>query len=254
MNEWCSNPRVTRDVADEVRGVERVIVILLVFAYFVLGYLWAGSDHARATAGYAVPWLDGRIPLVPAFILFYMLGYLFVLLPAIVLRQRRDFEAGVVVLVAMLSLAFLLFQSFPIYMFKEYATGTDFLSGLTRYQQRADLSVNNLPSLHVTLNVYAWALLCFRARELALWVLPLLVGIVLSTLLVKQHLVVDVLGGLLLAALGFCTWMWLRQSGGVRVMYALALAWVAGVLLTGMLSVQGGMRLAVDSLAKIAGQ
>lgn len=231
---------------------EQSFVATLVFLFFLVGYLWSGSGHTLEATWDARTWLDDRIPLVPAFILFYMLGYVFVLVPAFLLRSRQDFDAGIAVFVGMLLLAFLCFQFFPVYMHKLPPLGGDFLSALTRHQQIADVPYNNVPSLHVALNLFAWMLIFFQARRAALWWLPLPVCIVLSTVLVKQHMVIDVLGGIVLAACGFIAWRWLRQHSAARVMYVLTMLLVSVVLLANQRRMGVGMQIISGLLEKIA--
>lgn len=215
---------------------ERFAVVLLLGLFFGVGYLWAGSGHSAADVWFGGIWLDALIPLVPPFIVFYMLGYLFVLSPVFVLRRRGEFEAGVVVFAAMLGLAFLVFHFFPVFMHKPLAMGDDLLSSLTRYQQRADVVVNNLPSLHVALNAFAWLVLFCRARRTALWLLPVVLCIVASTVLVKQHLILDVLGGAAWAGAGFFIWLRLRHRPGTRLLYASTFVVITGLLLARLLA------------------
>lgn len=230
-----------------------LLVTVLVFLFFEVGYLWAGAGHLPHSAWHAATWLDRQIPLVPFFILFYMLGYFFVLSPAFILRRREEFQAGIAVFVLMLGCAFLIFHFFPVYMQKQIAYGSDFFSSLTRYQQRMDVPYNNLPSLHVTLNLYAWLLIFSHTSRKALWWLPLPICIVLSTVLVKQHLLLDLLGGLLLAAAGFCLWRWLRGQSWVRFAYWSALAVVLVTLLGNAERIRQGIAIAGGLLGQAVG-
>jgi membrane-associated phospholipid phosphatase len=242
-------------LAGEVAGApgraERCAVVVLLGLFFGVGYLWAGSGHSAADVWFGGIWLDALIPLVPPFIVFYMLGYVFVLSPVFVLRRRQEFEAGVVVFACMLGLAFLVFHFFPVFMHKPLAMGDDFLSTLTRYQQREDFVVNNLPSLHVALNVFAWLVLLCRARRAALWLLPVVLCIVASTLLVKQHLVLDVLGGAVWAGAGFLAWLRLRRHSGTRMLYASTLVGLATLFLAGLAMGPNGLRGVFGSLATL---
>jgi membrane-associated phospholipid phosphatase len=232
---------------------QALLVAMLVFLFFEVGYLWAGAGHSPRSAWHAATWLDGQIPLVPLFIVFYMLGYFFVLSPAFILRERCDFQAGIAVFVLMLGCAFLIFHLFPVYMHKQIAMGSDFFSSLTRHQQRMDVPYNNLPSLHVTLNVYAWLLIFHQAGRRALWWLPLPICIVVSTVLVKQHLLLDLLGGLVLATAGFLLWRWLRRRDWIRFPYWTALAVMLVALLGNAERIEQGLIIATSLLGKAVG-
>ncbi|WP_067560567.1 phosphatase PAP2 family protein [Halofilum ochraceum] len=245
------DPPLASDFAGAPARAERGAVVLLLGLFFGVGYLWAGSGHSAADVWFGGIWLDALIPLVPPFIVFYMLGYVFVLSPVFVLRRRQEFEAGVVVFAGMLGLAFLVFHFFPVFMHKPLAMGDDFLSTLTRYQQRTDVVVNNLPSLHVALNVFAWLVLFCRARRTALWLLPVVLCIVASTLLVKQHLVLDVLGGAVWAGAGFLAWRRLRHHSGTRMLYASTLVLLVILLVARLAGLPDGPRELLRSLATV---
>jgi len=191
-----------------------------VLIYFQVGYYW--SYHAQSGPGIvdaALP-IDRWIPLIPEFIVFYMLGYLFVLVPCVIVRDRQAFQAATVVFCVMLTVAFLMFRYAPIQMDRTYAVGSDWFSRLTHFQQIKDTAYNNFPSLHVALNVYAYCLIAWQARRISPWWLPLPVLIVCSTLFVKQHLFVDVVGGLLLAWAGYAAFRRLMTLSSRGVLFA----------------------------------
>ncbi len=223
-------PGLGRRLADGLTGLAmRLASCVLVLIYFQVGYYW--SYHAQSGPGIieaALP-IDRWIPLVPEFIVFYMLGYLFVLVPCVLVRDRQAFQAATIVFCMMLTVAFLMFRYAPIQMDRTYAVGSDWFSRLTYFQQTKDTTYNNFPSLHVALNVYAYCLIVWQARRISAWWLPLPVLIVCSTLLVKQHLFVDVLGGLLMAWAGFAGFRRLMALPPRTVLFA----WLAtqGLLL-----------------------
>ena len=196
--------RVARGVAEGIVGLSlRAVSCVLVLVYFQVGYLWSYRPQSGPGVIEAALPVDHWIPLVPEFIVFYMIGYLFVLVPCALVRERKAFFAATVVFCLMLSVSFLIFRYAPIHMEKTVAAGSDWFSRLARFQQTKDTAYNNFPSLHVALNVFAYCLIAWQARRISLWWLPLPLLIVSSTLLVKQHLLVDVIGGLALAWAGF---------------------------------------------------
>jgi membrane-associated phospholipid phosphatase len=174
--------------------------------------------------------LDHMIPLVPQFIVFYMLGYVFVLVPCLAVRGRHDFYAAAVSFCVMLAIAFLMFRYMPVHMQKTMPLGDEWYVRWTRFQQNMDTHYNNFPSLHVALNIFAYSLLAWQARKLSWWWLPLPLLIVLSTLMVKQHLVLDVAGGIALAGIGFALFRALRKRSP-RTVVTLFLICFSGLLL-----------------------
>ncbi|MGB5212000.1 MAG: phosphatase PAP2 family protein [Gammaproteobacteria bacterium] len=210
--------------------VLRAVTCVLVLIFFQVGYYWGYRLHDGPGVFDAELALDRWLPLVPEFIVFYMLGYIFVLVPCLAVRRRHDFYAATVCFCLILAVGFLCFRYLPVHMDKPLATGGEWFARWTRFQQAVDTPYNNFPSLHVALNVFAFGLLSWQARKQSWWWLPIPVLIVLSTLLVKQHLVLDVLAGLLLAGLGVFGFRHL-QARSPRQVLAAFLVCFSGLLL-----------------------
>lgn len=172
-----------------------------IFLFFEFGYIWSAKGHPASDIINGTLPLDHVIPLIPEFIIPYMLGYLFVLTPIFLFNKTQDYYRAVFIFIFTLSIAFILFKLFPIHMSKTYALGSDSFSQLTYFQQKNDTSFNNCPSLHVTLNLYCWGLLLVQYGRRMLWLAWIPAAIIISTLFVKQHLVIDVIGGIILGSL-----------------------------------------------------
>lgn len=208
----------------------RLITCLLALIFFQVGYRWGYADHRGPGVFDATLALDHMLPLVPQFVVFYMLGYVFVLVPCLAVRERHDFYAATVSFSLMLAVAFLMFRYMPVHMQKTLPLGDEWYVRWTRFQQNVDTHYNNFPSLHVGLNVFAYSLLAWQARGLSWWWLPLPLLIVASTLLIKQHLVLDVVAGIVLAAAGFALFRTLRARPP-RIVLSLFLLCFSGLLL-----------------------
>lgn len=208
----------------------RLITCLLALIFFQVGYRWGYADHRGPGVFDATLALDHMLPLVPQFVVFYMLGYVFVLVPCLAVRERHDFYAATVSFSLMLAVAFLMFRYMPVHMQKTLPLGDEWYVRWTRFQQNVDTHYNNFPSLHVGLNVFAYSLLAWQARGLSWWWLPLPLLIVASTLLIKQHLVLDVVAGIVLAAAGFALFRTLRAHPP-RIVLSLFLLCFSGLLL-----------------------
>ena len=62
------------------------------------------------------------------------------------------------------------------------------------------------PSLHVAISFVAW-LYAYRNSKRLFWILsPLILSLWLSTLYLRYHYLIDVVAGLILAPLSFCSW------------------------------------------------
>lgn len=162
----------------------------------------AGAVHYDLSTG-----LDARIPFVPAFILIYVLAYVQWVLGYILIVRDSEALCYRVLAGEMLSklVCCVLFLALPTAMARPEVTGTDVFSRLTGLIYALDSPDNLFPSIHC---LESW--LCFRgaigakslspAYKLGSLVFTLLVFA--SVVLVKQHLAVDILAGVLTAELG----------------------------------------------------
>src|SRR5690349_8794781 len=129
----------------------------------------------------------------------FVLGTL--LLFALVDWTRFRTLALAVILAALAAdLAFIAFQT---YVARPYVVGNDLGARLVRAVYTGDQPYNGFPSLHV-----AFSALCLIAyagwrQAYALAVLPLVAAIIAATVLIRQHYLADVAGGLALAGLAY---------------------------------------------------
>jgi membrane-associated phospholipid phosphatase len=143
------------------------------------------------------------IPFVPAAVLGYLSLYPLFCLAPFVLRTRRELAAltrtlAVVTLAA--GVCFLLIPGLPVFPPPRDLGGWE---GPVLFAKRLALTYNFLPSLHVALTAVCAAVYAMRAGIVGKAVLWLWSGVVsLSTLLLHQHYVVDVVTGYALAWAG----------------------------------------------------
>lgn len=188
----------------------------LVFAYLVLGplllgwfvFVYAGADYLASLHSYRVPlyfqWELG-LPFVPAMVLVYNSLHLAYSIAPFILRTRPEMNALAMVWVLITGMGGVVFLITPFEV--GYAEPSESALGPWRTMYHladdANLTFNAFPSLHV-----AWSIVCVdvyakRARQhgkLLLWLWG--VAMMLSTVLLHQHHVADVVGGFLLAILG----------------------------------------------------
>lgn len=196
LTNTSSAPSASTNQDEQIALWLRIVIGIVVFIYFEVGYLWGQRGHEIATSYYGNSEWDALVPLIPEFIVPYTLGYIFVFVPMLLFKSKQDYYWGASIFILAMSAAFLIFKFFPVYMDKEYATGSDIFSRLTFHQQDSDTNYNNCPSLHVSLNLYCWALLFMKFGRPMLWLIWMPLTIMASTVLVKQHLLIDVVAGI----------------------------------------------------------
>ncbi len=202
-NAWTTLPLI----------YHKLLIATVLLLYFYFGYMEAaGVNKHHPDPLYADVWLDHWIPQWPVFILCYMFGYVFVLTPMFVLQTQQACYRYAAVFWLLMTLSFVIFMCVPVVMDKQVAEGADWFSRLTRFQQHMDSRFNNLPSLHVSLNLLTFLTLRREHPRLGRWLAWVVPLVVASTLLVKQHLLIDCLTGIIAGLLAYRLYCWLMPA------------------------------------------
>ena len=170
-----------------------------ILSYEVLNHIGRGTLINLSTD------FDRAMPLVPVFVVPYLsfIPLVFIVLPLLALRSARVFRAYSLSLFASQMIMNVLYLLVPATVVRPVLESTDVFSVLLRdLVWNLDEPLNTFPSNHVTFSVIA--ILALAALRLGRWwVLPLQIwlGLVcISTLLVYQHVVVDLVSGVLIGA------------------------------------------------------
>ena len=176
------------------------ISLLVIFAVLFLGVnQWTAQRVSDgAPSFYPEIAIDAYIPFVPIFVFGYTLYYVWLFLPMLLLRARAQFYQVMIGLNLVQLPALLFFLLYPSHMTRPAVPRDDISSRLVRFLYHIDPGFNLLPSLHVGHSVLV-ALFFHTFRPKSAWVTMGSALIILSTLLIKQHVVLDVLSGIVLA-------------------------------------------------------
>lgn len=200
-------PGTTRRRVSLSPGVERVALCAAVLAFFAVGYYavaW-GVEPGRARSLPETA-LDQRIPFAPGAVYVYALAYTAVFFPAFVVGCPRLFRRTALAYAVAIALALVVYALAPVSAVDLRADPADvgaggFAGWGVRVLYALDPPTNVLPSLHVALVWLAvwsawkaWPAVGIGAAAAAL-------AITASTTLVKQHFVLDLGAGAVLAAL-----------------------------------------------------
>ncbi|MBI3097231.1 MAG: phosphatase PAP2 family protein [Planctomycetes bacterium] len=171
--------------------------------YFVLN---ASTDSASA-ARLALP-LDRAIVCIPAWEYVYALVYLFLVLPAFVVRDRELLARICCAYGMSMIVSFAIFYLYPVTMDRPEVPVTDFTSWLLRLQYQIDGPNNCFPSIHLSI-AFSCAFGVTKAdRKQGPWLIAIAAVIGISTLFVKAHYIADVIGGITVAVIAY--WIWIR--------------------------------------------
>ena len=174
-----------------------VALALIIPMYLVIGGILIPGRVVHEPA----IWLDLAIQLEPSWALIYLSLFLAALLPAFVVHQQEMLGRTVNAFLAMWLVAYVFFLVYPTIGPRPIAkvVGDDFSAWLVRSIYSSDFRYNCFPSLHVA-QCFLAALVCHhihRGVGAAAGVWAALVGV--STVYTKQHYVLDVIAGALLA-------------------------------------------------------
>jgi membrane-associated phospholipid phosphatase len=180
-----------------------VLVCLVPFYLLIAGRTRDGAVHAPALA------LDRLLPVNPEWALVYGALYAFlIVVPVFVVRHEELLHRTVLAYLSVWALAYLCFLLYPTVAPRPNTVlGNGFAAWGLRFLYDADPPYNCFPSLHVA-HSFVSALACHRVhRNFGVVAISCASLVALSTLYTKQHYVVDVIAGVLLAFLAFAVFL-----------------------------------------------
>ena len=148
--------------------------------------------------------IDDRIPFIPSFVIFYVMWYLFlILIPLLILKyNKKVFDKYIVVSIVYAILEGIIFILFPTTMNRQPLVVTDISTWVVDIIYKVDTPVCNLfPSAHCAFSIlFIISILDVKEvkKEYKILIIISSLLIILSTLFIKQHVVIDVLGALLI--------------------------------------------------------
>jgi membrane-associated phospholipid phosphatase len=175
-------------------------------AFWALGYfsLGARAETVR-TLDPSIP-LDALIPFVGWAVWPYLLGIACIGLPAVLVRSPALFRETAIAYAIAIGLSFLCFFLAPTEAESlrtqiALADLDDYTAAAVSMLHAIDPSTNLVPSLHVSLATVAACALARQYPAMQAKVVGLLVIVIASVLMLKQHTIVDALAGLTVAAI-----------------------------------------------------
>ncbi len=145
--------------------------------------------------------IDQALPLVPLFVVPYVSLQLFIngSLVIFLLFRARVFQSAVLSMIVTFLVSYVFFAFLQTYVDRPVLTGNDVFTRMVREVYAGDHPFNDFPSLHVSTSTII-AIHWWRFSRRFSW--PLIIWaalIAMSTVMVRQHYVADIAGGLILA-------------------------------------------------------
>ncbi|MCR5594236.1 MAG: phosphatase PAP2 family protein [Lachnospiraceae bacterium] len=187
---------------------ERLKTALPILIYLPVYFIWFGMiellpyrDFLRTDMG-----IDRSIPFIRQFIVPYFLWFLFVPGVGIYLlfKDKEEFKIFQILLIAGMTLFLVINTLMPtgINLRPHTVPGNDIFSVLVRFLYSIDTSTDVLPSIHVYNTIVACSCIFeskdkfAKSRPCRIAVIVITVLIILSTVFLKQHSVLDVVFGI----------------------------------------------------------
>jgi len=187
-----------------------VSVYMVALMALVPVYLFIARDAAAGLVHRPEIWLDRALTLEPVWALVYGALYLFlIVLPVFVVREREHIRRTFLAYLAVWITAYVIFMVYPTVAPRpDKVIGKGFAKWGLRFLYEADPPYNCFPSLHVA-HSFVSALTCYPVhRRVGIFATLAAAVVAISTLLTKQHYVLDVVAGVALAFVAY--WVILR--------------------------------------------
>lgn len=182
-------------------------ILPIISALLINNCIYIGVAQFRnhlSFSSLAIP-LDEKIPLLTPFVIFYVLAYVqwalnYILIGRDSKKMCYQFVFGDILSKVICLFFFILI---PTTLIRPEITGTDIFSQLVRFIYSVDAPVNLFPSIHC---LESWC--CIRAafkmdlktekrtKYYRIATIIISLGVFASTLFIKQHVIVDIFGGI----------------------------------------------------------
>jgi membrane-associated phospholipid phosphatase len=182
-----------------LKRYEQPLLALLMFGIWAAGYFaiaYATEGHATHTLP-TFAWERDLRP-SPEFVLIYLTIYPTFLLPFLFVRQKDFFRLFSLAYISVMCICYLIYLFFPVSIDRPELSVHSFSTWVLAIVYAADRPWNCFPSLHVAMSLLAALTILEVHRIRGMLVLVLTLWIAYSTVLIKQHYVLDVLAAIAL--------------------------------------------------------
>jgi len=192
-----------------MEGLKRLRPVLIYFVFYMTVFFWLEHRTVRWHMIYSP--LDSKIPFCEYFIVPYVLWYFFVIGTIIYFaffnKSQQEYYSLILNLGMGMTLFLIISIVFPNgHQLRQPVTGENVFEKAIMILHQVDTSTNVFPSIHV-FNSLACCIALLKNRRwkqssmLVVGTVLLTISIILSTIYLKQHSIVDVLGAFVMAAI-----------------------------------------------------
>jgi membrane-associated phospholipid phosphatase len=177
--------------------------LLWLLAIPVLNVFYGLLNNGGGDVGNLMTDLDNLIPFVPVFIIPYLIWYPFIFGMFVVffLKDRTVYYRSLIALCAGLISCYLIYAAYQTTVPRPFLHDAGWLTGLVKFVYATDKPFNCFPSIHVLTSyiVLKASYRCRFGRLARAAIFTTAWSIIISTLFVKQHALLDVAAAVILA-------------------------------------------------------
>jgi membrane-associated phospholipid phosphatase len=187
---------------------ENILYLSFILIIPLLSIIYPILNHNSNGTQSLVTKLDTSTPFIPEFIIPYVLWYPFIFLTLVYIcyKNKKVYIRTLSSIGIGMLISFIIFYVFQTHVPRPIIEETDIFSNLVAVIYKNDKPFNCFPSLHVLESylmikgIYA----CSERNKAILWTVNITaVLIILSTLFIKQHVILDAIGAIYLAEIIF---------------------------------------------------
>lgn len=190
----------------KIKSFALSLSLMLLIIPLNLGYLFLNTSKRGVHT--LVTNIDNSIPFLKVFILPYVAWYafIFIIMAYLCYKDRKTYYITITAYMLGLIASYITFYFFQTTVPRPEVIGSDFLSKIIRIIYSTDKPYNCFPSIHVlSCFLMIKAIMTSSARNrtnmVIIWSNSVL--IIISTLFIKQHVILDVFSGIIYADLLF---------------------------------------------------
>lgn len=189
---------------------ENLVWLILIVTIPLVSSIYPLLNSNTRGAQNLVTDLDRAVPFVKEFIIPYMLWYPFIILCLVYFcfKDKKVYLSSIISLASGTIISYVIYYVFQTHVPRPVLTGNDIFTKLVAFIYSTDKPFNCFPSLHV-LNSYIMikgASSCANKNKKASILISFMsILIIISTQLIKQHVILDAVAAVVLGELTFDT-------------------------------------------------
>ncbi|MFD3156218.1 phosphatase PAP2 family protein [Haloimpatiens sp. FM7330] len=181
-----------------------VIALLMILLIPIVNIVYPILNNAQRGVSYIVTDIDRAIPLVKIFVIPYLAWYPFIVGTLIYLcfKDKKTYYNVLISLIMGLISCYIIYFFFQTGIPRPNVSGDDVLTKILRFVYNTDNPYNCFPSIHVlTSYLMIKGILdckCRNAKNMSI-VITSAILIIISTELIKQHVILDIISAIILS-------------------------------------------------------